>query len=98
MARGVAFFKWTDQGVHSYRETVDRLESNTKLAEKFHVEVKEVYYTPGGPYDLIGVAEGPDMKALTAFVLEMESLGSTRIDFAEAYGPGEMKELVHIGG
>jgi uncharacterized protein with GYD domain len=45
MTTGVAFFKWTDKGVHGYRETVDRLGENMKLAEKFGVEIKDVYWT-----------------------------------------------------
>lgn len=98
MTTGVAFFKWTDQGAHNYRETVDRTELNIKLGQKFHVQVREVLYTPGGPYDLIGIAEGPDLKALTAYCLELQSLGYVHIDFTEAYGPEEMKELVHTGG
>lgn len=98
MATGVAFFKWTDKGEQSYRETVDRLGQNIKLAEKFGVEVKNVYWTPGGPYDLIGVAEGPDAKTLSAFCLAMQSAGYLRAEWAEAYSPEEMQDLIATGG
>jgi uncharacterized protein with GYD domain len=98
MTTGVAFFKWTDKGAHEYRQTVDRLGENMKLAEKFGVEIKEVYWTPGGPYDLVGVAVGPDVKTLSAFCLAMQSAGYLHAEWAEAYAPEEMRELVAAGG
>jgi uncharacterized protein with GYD domain len=94
MATGVAFFKWTDKGVHEYRETVDRLGENMKLAEKFGVEIKAVCWTPGGPYDLAGVAVGPDAKTLPAFCLAMQSAGYLHAERAEGYAPEEMRELI----
>ncbi|HCU95295.1 MAG TPA: GYD family protein [Actinobacteria bacterium] len=97
MTTGVAFFKWTDEGRHSYRETVDRLGANVKLAEKFGVEIKDVFWTPGGPYDLVGVAVGPDAKTLTAFCLAMQSAGYLRAEWAEAYRPEEMLEVIAVG-
>lgn len=98
MATGVAFFKWTDKGVHGYRETVDRLGENMKLAEKFGVEIKEVYWTPGGPYDLVGVAVAQDAKTLSAFCLAMQSGGFLRAEWAEGYAPEEMRELIAVEG
>jgi uncharacterized protein with GYD domain len=98
MTTGVAFFKWTDKGVHGYRETVDRLGENMKLAEKFGVEIKDVYWTPGGPYDLVGIAIGPDAKTLSAFCLAMQSTGFLRADWAEGYAPEEMREVIAVGG
>jgi uncharacterized protein with GYD domain len=97
MTTGVAFFKWTDQGRRGYRETVDRLGENMKLADKFGVEIKDVYWTPGGPYDLVGVAVGPNAKALSAFCLAMQSTGYLRAEWVEGYAPAEMGELVSQG-
>jgi uncharacterized protein with GYD domain len=98
MVTGVAYFKWTDKGAQGYRETVDRLAENMKLAGKFGVEVKDVYWTPGGPYDLVGVAVGPDAKTMSAFCLAMQSAGYLRVEWAEGYSPEEMQDLVATGG
>lgn len=98
MTTGLAFFKWTDKGRHEYRETVDRLGENVRIAEKFGVQVKDVYWTPGGPYDLVGVAEGPDVKTLSAFCLAIQSAGYLQAEWAEAYSPDEMRELATAGG
>ncbi len=98
MVMGIAFMKWTDQGASTYRETVDRLEPSVKLAREFGVEVKETYWTPGGPYDVIGIAEGPDTKSLTAFCLALQSRGTLRATWAEAFRPDEMREVLALGG
>ncbi len=97
MATSIVFMKWTDQGVRAYRETVDRFEQARKLANQFGVEIKEIYWTPGGPYDIISVAEGED-KNSAAFGLALESMGNLRITFADAYGPEEMREVLATGG
>lgn len=89
--------KWTDQGVHDYRETVDRFEQAQKLTGQFGVEIKEIYWTPGGPYDLVSVAQAAETKNLTAFILMLESLGNLRATWAQAYGPDEMRQVVATG-
>ena len=98
MVTGIAFLKWTDHGVNTYRETVDRLEPALKLAGKFGVEVKETYWTPGGPYDLVGVAEGPDTKSLTAYLMALQAGGFLRATWAEAFRADEMRQVIAIGG
>lgn len=97
MATGVAFFRWTEKGRQGYRETVERLGENMKLADKFGVEIKDVYWTPGGPYDLVGVAVGPDTKTLSAFCLAIQSAGYLTADWAEGFSPEEMHNLVVTG-
>ncbi len=97
MATSIAFMKLTDQGVRAYRETVDRFEQARELAGQFGVEIKEIYWTPGGPYDIISVAEG-EGKNTSAFGIALEALGNLRITFADAYGPKEMREVIATGG
>jgi uncharacterized protein with GYD domain len=93
MTTGIGFMKWTEQGRRNYEETVDRLEPALKLAGKFGVEVKEIFWTPGGPYDLVGIAEGPDIWRLSAFALALQSVGNLHITWVEAYRPEQMREL-----
>ncbi len=97
MATGIAFMKWTDQGVRSYRETVDRFGQAEKLAAQFHVQIKEIFWTPGGPYDIVSVYEAPEGKSAKAFGLALESLGNLRLTSADAYGPEEMREVLAAG-
>jgi len=94
MTTGIGFMKWTERGKRNYQETVDRFESALKLAGKFGVEVKEIYWTLGGPYDLIGIAEGPDIWHLSAFALALQSVGNLDITWVQAYRPEQMRELL----
>jgi len=91
--------KWTDLGVRDYKETVDRFEQAKKLAVQFGTaEIKEIYWTPGGPYDLVCIMEYPDQKRAAAFGLLLESIGNLRCTWADAYGPDEMRSVLAAGG
>lgn len=94
MTTGIGFMKWTEKGKRDYRETVERFESALELAGKFGVEVKEIYWTPGGPCDLIGIAEGPDIWKLSAFALALQAAGNLDITWVEACKPEQMRELL----
>lgn len=98
MSSSICLMNWTDQGVRDYKETVDRFEQAKKLAVQFGTEFKEIYWTPGGPYDLVCITEYPDQKSAAAFGLLLESIGNLRITWADAYGPDEMRSVLAAGG
>ncbi len=98
MTTGIAFMKWTDEGAHTYKETVHRLSEGMQLSKQFGVEVKETYWTPGGPYDLISIAEGPNYESLVAVSLALQSLGNVRVVGIQAFRTDEMREVVTLGG
>jgi uncharacterized protein with GYD domain len=53
----VCLFDWTDQGIRNARDSVERVERSTELAqEKYGVTMGQIYWTVG-PYDLVGVLE-----------------------------------------
>jgi uncharacterized protein with GYD domain len=97
MTTGIAFMKWTEQGRRTYQATVDRVEPALKLAGKLGVEVKEIYWTPGGPYDLIGIAEGPDIWSLSSFALALQSTGNLTVTWVVGYRPEQMREVIAAG-
>jgi uncharacterized protein with GYD domain len=47
----VVLFNWTEQGIRNVRDTVDRYDRATELAEKHGVRLEQIYWTVG-PYDL----------------------------------------------
>ena len=61
---------------------------------KHGVEVNEVYWTPGGPYDLIGIAQGRDIWRLSSFALALQSLGNLDITWVVGYPPEQMREVI----
>jgi uncharacterized protein with GYD domain len=51
MPRGVILVDWTDQGRRTIKDSPDRAEAAKAEAAKFGVQVKDIFYTPGGPHD-----------------------------------------------
>ena len=85
----VALFNWTDQGIRNVRDSIDRYDRSTELAEKHGVRFEQVYWTVG-PYDLMGIFEAPDDESVSAFLLELCSAGNLRTTTLRAYEREEM--------
>ncbi|OQO94725.1 GYD family protein [Saccharomonospora piscinae] len=94
MSTAIALLKWTDEGARTYRDTVQRYEATTTLAERLDVKIAEIFWTPGGPYDIVCVIEAPDEERLAAFALETETRGTLRVQWTTAYGPEQMRHLL----
>ena len=90
----VVLFDWTDQGVRSARDTVDRVGSATGLAQdKYGVTIGQVYWTVGA-HDLVGFIEAPDVESLSAFLLELGSAGNVRSTTMRAFDRDEMGQIL----
>jgi uncharacterized protein with GYD domain len=73
----VTLFNWTDQGIKNVRESPARVDSGVQVAEqKYGVRLRDLYWTVG-PYDIVAEWEAPDEQSLSAFLLELGSLGQT---------------------
>ncbi len=89
----VTLFNWTDQGIRNVRDTVDRYDRSTELAEKHGVRFEQVYWTVG-PYDIVGITEAPDDESISAFFLELSSAGNLRTTTLRAYDREEMRGVL----
>ena len=89
----VALFDWTDQGIRNVRDTVDRYDRSTDLAQKHGVSFEQVYWTVG-PHDLVGIFEAPDNESVSAFLLELSSAGNLRTTTLRAYDREEMRGVL----
>ena len=90
----VCLFDWTDQGIRNARDTVDRVDRASELAQrKYGVELGQIYWTVG-PHDLVGVFEAPDDQSLSAFLLELASAGNVRSTTLRAYEREEMAGIL----
>jgi uncharacterized protein with GYD domain len=90
----IALANWTDQGIRNVRETIERAEKATELAQqKYGVRLAPLYWTEG-PYDLVAVLEAPDEQSAQAFALELGSLGSVRSTTLRAYNSEEMSQII----
>jgi uncharacterized protein with GYD domain len=86
----VTLLNWTDQGIRNVREAMQRVDSGAQVAEqKYGVRLKEIYWTVG-PYDYVVLWEAPDEQSMSAFMLELGSLGNVRSTTLRAYDRDEM--------
>ena len=93
MPNYVALINWTDQGIRNVRDTVERYDRSTELAEKHGVRFEQIYWTVG-PYDIVAIAEAPDVESITAFLLELGSTGNVRTTTLQAYNREEMSSIL----
>lgn len=90
----VCLFNWTDQGIRNVRDTLERVDRASELAEqKYGVRLGQIYWTVG-PYDLVSVFEAPDDQSVSAFLLELGSVGNVRSITLRAYDHEEMGQII----
>ena len=89
----VSLLNFTDQGIRTVRDTVERTDRAAGIAEKHGGGLVQTYWTVG-PYDLVVVLEAPDDESLTAFLLEVGSLGNVRTTTLRAYDREEMSGII----
>jgi uncharacterized protein with GYD domain len=89
----VVLMNWTDQGIRTARETVQRREQADALAERHGARIEQVYWTVG-PYDIVTIVEAPDGESATAMLLELGSAGNLRTTTLRAYNREEMSGIV----
>jgi uncharacterized protein with GYD domain len=90
----VTLLNWTDQGIRNVREAVQRVDSGVQVAEqKYGVRLREVYWTVG-PYDYVVLWEASDEQSMSAFMLELGSLGNIRSTTLRAYDREEMSGIL----
>ena len=86
----VTLFNWTDQGIRNVKETIARVDSGVQVGEqKYGLRLRDLYWTVG-PYDIVAEFEAPDEQSLSAFLLELGSLGNVRSTTLRAYDREQM--------
>jgi uncharacterized protein with GYD domain len=89
----VTLMNWTEQGIRTVRDTVDRREQSNALAEKHGARIEQVYWTVGA-YDIVAVLDAPDDESATAAMLELSSQGNLRTTTLRAYDGEEMSGIL----
>jgi len=89
----VALLSFTDQGIKTVKDTVQRAEAATALAKRLGGSVKEIFWTLG-PYDLVATVEAPDDETATRFALAVGSQGNVRTLTMRAFGRDEMTRIL----
>ena len=89
----ISLVNWTDQGIRTVKDTLNRRGQAEALAEKHEVRFEQVYWT-FGPYDVVIVLEAPDDESATAMVLELSSEGNLKTTTLRAYDHEEMSGII----
>jgi uncharacterized protein with GYD domain len=88
----VILLNFTDQGIRTVKETIQRSDSAKERAQQ-HGGSLETYWTVG-PYDIVGILEAPDDETATAFLLETGSQGNVRTTTLRAYDRDQMSSIL----
>jgi uncharacterized protein with GYD domain len=89
----VALLNWTDQGVRSFKDSVDRYEAAQRQMEELGVRFTDVRWTLGA-HDLVGLVDAPDDETLAAALLMVASAGNIRTTTMRAFTMDEMRSVI----
>ncbi len=89
----VSLINWTDQGVRTVNETLDRSDRIQEIAQKHGARFEQIYWTVG-PYDIVTIIDAPDDESATALLLEAGSWGNIRTTTLRAYDREQMSGII----
>jgi uncharacterized protein with GYD domain len=89
----ISLINWTDQGIRTYKDTLDRASAAAQAAESMGGKLKDIYWTVG-PHDIVTVTEFPDDATGTAFLVTLGSQGNVRTTTMRAFNREEVAEIL----
>jgi uncharacterized protein with GYD domain len=93
MAAYFTLGNWTEQGVHTVKDTVNRGEAAKKLAESLGGRLIGIWWTIG-KYDFIAITEFPDDATFSRFALTTTLGGNIRTTSMRAFSEDEMQQII----
>ncbi len=93
MATYVVLLDWTQQGVSTFKDSLDRYEAAEGRFAKLGVTFKDTYWTLGS-HDLVAILDAPDEETLAAALLILSSQGNLRTTTLRAFNPDEMRSVI----
>ena len=88
----IALHNFTDEGIRTIKETIQRSYGAAELAKQYGASL-QTYWTVG-PYDVVYILEVPDDESAAAFLLDGGSRGVVRTTTLRAYDRQEMSSIV----
>ena len=85
----ISLLNFTDQGIATVRETIQRANGAAELAQQKYGCSLQTYWTVGA-FDVVYILEAPDDESATAFLLEVGTRGAVRTTTLRAYDREEM--------
>ena len=94
MVKGVILADFTAQGRRGIKESPNRAEASIAEAKKLGVNVKDLYYTPGGPHDAAMIIEAEGPEPIHKFMASVQSLGNVKMKFVRTFSIEEMRKML----
>ena len=94
MVKGVILVDLTDQGRRAIKDSPDRAEASKAEAAKLGLQVKDLFYTPGGPHDAAIVIEAEGPEPINKLMSSIQSLGNVKMKFIRTFSVDEMRKMV----
>ena len=89
----IVLMNWTDQGVKSFKDSVDRADTAEVALSPAGIKFKDVYWTVGA-YDIVATFEAPDDETLAAALLTLAAQGNLRTTTLRAFTADEMRGVI----
>jgi uncharacterized protein with GYD domain len=89
----VALIDWTEQGVRSFKDSVDRDQSAQGQLESLGVRFTDIHWTLG-THDMVAMVDAPDDETLAAGLLAVAGQGNIRTTTLRAFSVDEMRNIV----
>ena len=89
----ITLMNWTDQGVRSFKDSVDRADAAEVALSPAGIRFKDLYWTVCA-YDLVATFEAPDEETLAAALLTLAAQGNLRTTTLRAFSSDEMRGVI----
>jgi uncharacterized protein with GYD domain len=89
----VALIDWTEQGVRSFKDSVDRYQAAQGQLESLGVRFTDIHWTLG-THDMVAMVDAPDDETLAAGLLAVAGQGNIRTTTLRAFSADEMRNIV----
>jgi uncharacterized protein with GYD domain len=97
MPHYITLMDWTDQGIKTFKDSIDRSERAREAWKAQGIVLKDIYWTIGS-HDLVCIIEAPDPESLTAALLSLGSQGNLRTTTLRGFTADEMKAIIARAG
>jgi uncharacterized protein with GYD domain len=89
----LSLMNFTDQGIATIKETIQRANGAAELAKQKYGCSLQAYWTVGA-FDVVYILQAPDDESATAFLLELGSQGNLRTTTLRAYDREQMSGII----
>lgn len=93
MPRYISLMNWTEQGIRTVTDTVDRGRAASSAFKAGGGAIVEIYWTQG-PYDAVVIFDAPDEATAMRLVLVLGRHGNVRSMTMRAFNAEEMGAIV----